>query len=458
MRSVVRVLAPAVVAGATLVAASPGRAAPAPSSVEGALNEGATVTVVGAAFGATGPDVVLFDDFEGGDDGDVVKTGAGSATIGAWFHVGDSDPTKAHYTGQFTNSGARAGQINFEEDGSFNNSRGMNTAMLSSNVYASFWVYMPATSLYPGIGNPDLPNWKILWIYDTCTASSCDGRGDVFVANLPPDNSDPNSNWVVGGNECAYTNWFEPAFYHARWTRMGFYLHASSQPNASVWDLVTMERGKTALRHIEGESGTFHDTFVNLTTVCVGCYGRTTPGESRPVFDDVYVASGPGARARVEIGDQPTYDACTNLAVSTVTSWSDGAIDFVLRSGSFPSGPAYLYVVDADGAVNQAGLAIELGATATTGASTSSSGGGSPTAATGSGSGAGTGTGGSQHASGTGAGGGGATGGAEGGGCTWSSAAEKGSAKAWGLLVTAVLAASAAMRRSRGAARRRGDA
>jgi hypothetical protein len=95
-------------------------------------------------------------------------------------------------------------------------------------------------------------------------------------------------------------------------------------------------------------------------------YGRYD-SNSNTYYDDIYVAAGSGARARVEIGNKVTYSSCTNLAVSTANSWSDTQIVATVRNGSFTQGQtAYLFVVDASGAVNSQGHPITIGAGSTT--------------------------------------------------------------------------------------------
>jgi hypothetical protein len=72
-------------------------------------------------------------------------------------------------------------------------------------------------------------------------------------------------------------------------------------------------------------------------------------GDVRRVMDDLYVAIGPGAAARIEIANAPAIENATEIAISTVTSWSDGEIAATLRLGPLdPSADAlYLFVVDA---------------------------------------------------------------------------------------------------------------
>lgn len=90
-------------------------------------------------------------------------------------------------------------------------------------------------------------------------------------------------------------------------------------------------------------------------------YGRGDTN-SQTYYDDIYVATGNGARARVEIGNAPKYTDCTNLAVLTPTSWSDAAIIATMRQGSFHMGDtAYIFVLDPDGVPNSRGYQVTIG-------------------------------------------------------------------------------------------------
>src|SRR2546423_1251467 len=64
------------------------RIVPAPviQSAVGEFRDGGQVTLTGA-FGAVGPQVVLFDNFDRGQDGAPIQTGPGSATVGSWNSI-----------------------------------------------------------------------------------------------------------------------------------------------------------------------------------------------------------------------------------------------------------------------------------------------------------------------------------------------------------------------------------
>ena len=100
-------------------------------------------------------------------------------------------------------------------------------------------------------------------------------------------------------------------------------------------------------------------------SININGFSRHT-ARSHPTFDDVYIAIGESAGARVELGDQKDYWACTKLSILTVTHWSSSLLQATVRLGQLappsldevdharlpkPSTPtrAYIFVVDTQG-------------------------------------------------------------------------------------------------------------
>jgi hypothetical protein len=79
------------------------------------------------------------------------------------------------------------------------------------------------------------------------------------------------------------------------------------------------------------------------------------------ILGEIYMATGPGACARVEIGNASTYAACTQLALCTVESpswWSSSQIQLRLRSGIFYAtgiSGNFLYVTNSNNVTTQVG-------------------------------------------------------------------------------------------------------
>lgn len=100
----------------------------------------------------------------------------------------------------------------------------------------------------------------------------------------------------------------------------------------------------------------------------IGFYDSWSPSDA-PVsnmyayYGDIYVDK---SWSRVELGDQPTYAACTHREMLVPVEWSTGAITARVQQGTFASGQvAYLYVVDSNGRVNSAGFRVTIGASGT---------------------------------------------------------------------------------------------
>jgi len=76
-------------------------------------------------------------------------------------------------------------------------------------------------------------------------------------------------------------------------------------------------------------------------------------------FDDIFVDF---TQARVEIGDAATWTATRKKEVQIPSVWSASSITVQVNTGEFsPGQTAYLYVVDASGAVNSQGIPITIG-------------------------------------------------------------------------------------------------
>jgi len=132
-----------------------------------------------------------------------------------------------------------------------------------------------------------------------------------------------------------------------------------------LWEVtpsgVQQKVNRTGVPTLYGPESSGAAPYGYLERIVMNGYGRQT-SNSFPTFDDFYVAVGPGARARVEIGNMPTYTASTVLAITTPTFWSNSEIRTTIRQGAFrPGQTAYLFVVGADGVVSERGYPITIG-------------------------------------------------------------------------------------------------
>lgn len=157
------------------------------------------------------------------------------------------------------------------------------------------------------------------------------------------------------------------------WMRIAQWYKAGANPTADIGSsfLQLLNEGVTQKYHV----GPTLDGANRPTSLFATANGDNVPRFDRvtfpgwilvnpgvePVYDDIYISAGPGAQARVEIGDAPNYSNCTNLTLATINHWSDFSITATLRQGSFKNGDsAYLFVIDAEGNTSD-GKAITIG-------------------------------------------------------------------------------------------------
>lgn len=328
--------------------------APSISGVTGSLADGQTITITGSGFGSTGPTILLFDDFELGSDGTPLSDSERNAQVGVWRQISQIDPYYPTYSGTYAHSGSLA----FKQDwgsgpGEQEGARWASpkNSSVFSTVYMSFWIYVPAGKDIPGTSQ-GIPNWKIFWL-STDDYFQNDYTSTVLTNSIP----DTTGNYYFGtsvGNgsqDRAGIGWKPLYLTKGRWARQEKYLVASTSSGYLQDWYMDSSRARYSVGTANGrtiDNGTTGWQYIHFPG-----FGRYD-SNSQTYYDDIYVATGPGALARVEIGNASTYSSCTNLAVCTPTSWSNTSIDATVRAGSFSSGTAYLYVIDSEGAVSTA--------------------------------------------------------------------------------------------------------
>lgn len=343
-------------------------AAPAITGYSGSLIESNSITLTGTAFGSSGPSIVIFDDFEKGTATQPISTAVGSATISEWTDLGPGDGEQIHYTIRNAHSGTKAAEATHTEtssQGKYANKDFSGT----KEFFGTWWVFLPTECNWPGEDTTHNTNWKQTWFL-TNTAS--DGSDVVVSARL----------WATGGAiECGGTifgnhmgGYYAGAGIQSKgvWRRIAFYWVGSGSAagickhesiNYDGTNTVTVDINDTGLTNMDNGA----DSYIHCH---MHGYGRNhIAGQySYNTFDDFYLATGANCRARVEIGDNASYYNCTNLAICTVTSWSDTEVVFTARGGSFSRiGGNYLFVIDANGSISAGyhlpGGQVEIGGT-----------------------------------------------------------------------------------------------
>lgn len=321
-------------------------AAPGISSVSGECSDGNQIRISGVDFGNTGPDIAIFDDFEGGADGSTIRTGSNSATMGQWDSVGTNAP---YYSNDYTHSGSLAFQANCSSGAPTTKIHASASFPGTREFFGTWWVFLPAGELWPGEGGGLGTNWKQVWFRRDAGATD---TSDIICSTIL--GSGNSASGAICGNCTGGFTRYAHSQTKGVWCRTQFYWVGSNSGNGTCKMSYLLYNGSNRAVIALDETGVTNACdSTPYYTVYLGAYGRPAGGPSHPTYDDFYVASGEGCRARIEIGDNPSYSNCTNLTICTVDSWSMNSITATMRQGSFrENDSAYVFVVDANGQVS----------------------------------------------------------------------------------------------------------
>lgn len=342
-------------------------AGPAITGVTGSIADGQTVTVSGSGFG-DGPTVLVFDDFESGNGQVGQPVPLTSPEVGKWSaYTTEARPTYSSY--------ARSGQHGYRiTDPAFdpNNpgqAMGSFTELLPSpttEFFVSYAFFVPPGTTFPGASVPGtfstMSSWKAFWLFDGPEGFKGEGHADVWLPAW-------STYWQIGGNSGSVVNNLGPLgpwFSFQNWNRFTVWMKANpaspvNSPGIVYVQATSLDKGHSESTWTDRAPFQGPTAFNNRPSsgqwdrfTVPGWYGNGDNTHNQVTYDDIYVATGPNAAARVEIGDAPTYKASRNLAISTPQTWSNGQIVFTLRAGPFTDfSHAYLYVVDANNNVSK---------------------------------------------------------------------------------------------------------
>lgn len=322
--------------------AFPARAQPSISAVSGSVADGHLIALTGTQFGTAGPDVILFDDFENGTDGDRLNTnqnGGSTANVGEWY--------REYGPCAYSNEAASSGSLALYTD---NTVAGYNFAEVLlpqvKDFYASWWQFVPVDSDYPGYTN----NWKTVWVQGTgSSGGNHTGTDDILLGHWL---ETTNGKWRIHSNDgppLLAINFTGHQAVKGEWQYFSFYVKGALDETGimEVWQTGT----GPLTRVLYKEEPTLEQA--DSTRDRAKWNGWCSIDGSRALFDDIYVATGPHCRARIEFCDQPVYTDCTRLSLVTTTSWSSSSLTGVFRAGEFGAGEeVHFFVTDSSGSTS----------------------------------------------------------------------------------------------------------
>jgi hypothetical protein len=354
--------------------------AAAPSNVslsDTTISDGEQITISGTNFGDHGPIVHMFDNFELGTSGNAIENQ--NATVGSW-----SQGLRA--SASYTNLYPRNGSMSMQAWCGTTNTEDYENVIVTlpnvTTVIQSYWVYIPEGQNWPGTGGDSGHNWKFSWMGGSARTFDNDyislvTMGDpihtVFTAGS--DDNQTTARYGYGVEGGINTSDFNMA--KGTWIRFMFYVKGGlSDGEVKFWQLSSEGNEQLPLTNTDPANTFTLEIGHNYTWVNFPGYMRGETG-TYVQYDDIYVAYGDAAQARLEICNNQTYASSTNCAIFTPTSWSSSSIVANVRTGSFAEGnTAYLFVINSDGEVQATGVEVTIGPGITVPTRTESGGGG----------------------------------------------------------------------------------
>lgn len=209
-------------------------------------------------------------------------------------------------------------------------------------LYVSWW-YRP--SMDPGGGEPEGAN-KFIRIWDN------DGAERSYVS------------WThmhIGYSGSERTGWrsFTQDGRVGRWNRMEIIVDAERGTVRHYVNGVYQRVSHSSVGEFDIDDYEKRPEFADLglnVAVLGFDHGLTSYGAMVTDFGEIYIDT---TRARVEIGDAPTWAETRHREIQLPTAWSDGSIEVTLQEGSLEGlSGRYLYVIDAEGNVNEEGFPL----------------------------------------------------------------------------------------------------
>lgn len=317
--------------------ANPVAAQPNASGLSGDTIHGGVITVTGARFGNNGDELPLkFDDFE---------SGALSARLssGGWSVSNANGPDDPVYSNTFAFSGTKSGYADMRVGG---DSGAYLSDINTEKIYASFrFRYRmnstPSTQKGFRVNANDGPN-----LFSSQPNVNIQDYATSNRASISPNET----------GEGKYSLYGLPNLSQNRWYRLEYYFALSSpagSDNGEVWashDLKVVENARGMNTRGTGVTDNYQVAMLPFY------FGNGGGGEVW--YDDVYISR---TKARIEIGNNASWSACTKRAIQQPLEWSSNAITFKINLAGFSSNDnLYLFVVDHTGAISNGLEMVEV--------------------------------------------------------------------------------------------------
>ena len=323
-------------------------AAPSISSVE-LLSDTGEVRVSGSGFGS-GPEVVIFDDFEAGRGGEPVAYDA--ATVGRWSGTGWYNGI-ARYVDEGNGNLAMTARDRTQSLSSMNRISQLQASFKNSEkVFIAFSVKVPKGTTFAGASStqdfPSVSSWKFTW------ALAADGAySDPSDLDLTLPTHVGGGNFILGGNDGNIT-WLDGGGGWWSWNdfnnlSIGIDLSRSSEVGY-YWRSVSDKDFRSEQSLSDRSKLSANELFLNRVSF-PGWWGNGDNSDFNGLYDNTYVAIGGNYLARVEVRDSMDDSDTTRLIVVPAKSWSSSEIVLDSRIVEGLEG-SFISIVDASGSAS----------------------------------------------------------------------------------------------------------
>lgn len=320
----------------------------------GDFTDGGSVIIyaTGSENFGSGPDYALFDDFNGGINGDPIPLT--SPILGQWTVNGGASGNRPQYYTAESHSGTSC--IKPAKGSSYDGVQWRPTPTLQTEFFISGWhkvasgLYWSNTTAIQTIGQ----RWKIHWLMNT-DATYNDAGDDVVV----PSNVSTDS-LAMTGNSCDFhsssaaatpktssyfitahqpSNWWE----WNEWNKMEFYGKVTGDGALTENEFeMTLSNSVTQIRKYSRSDVALHcgggyNTWIVPGWIDTDPTNNPNMDNVGHLYDDVYLALGANSYARVEITDNSDHTSSVETAIQPHSSWSSSAITITCKKGGHAS-------------------------------------------------------------------------------------------------------------------------
>lgn len=284
-----------------------------------------TFLIKGFNFGS-GPEIVLFDDFNNSSIGDNVSLA--SPLIGQWSSSTD-------YLGIpkiVSNNGSNAMQIHDTKYTDLNKIAQLEAILPSrgNDIFMSYSVTVPSGKFFSGSSAdhsfPDHSSWKFTWITDGVGAIASTTR-----FNLCSPTHVGKGNFMIHGNSggLGYFNFAE----HWSWHTKNYFsfgqLPSNQNPTTENGRFIWQHTGKQGSTNSKDKSQPIMPSGVTdgFDRVKFPGWFNTKSNPFDAYYDDIYIAVGDNAFARVELSDAEDISNSIKNVIMPITKWDNDLIE-----------------------------------------------------------------------------------------------------------------------------------